>query len=412
MFSACKLYATARTFVAKIWSSSSTPLRVTDSVKTMGKPLNHIRFLLNLWTKGLMFNPARSEGLEFEIGGERDMKISLKPMHPDKDPLGYRLGLECKVSETFPADGFQRDFVEALIARRFIPYEGMPFALPYVKNGQEMIGADGTLREGFGLPFEAYPESLRNLCERAADELSLIANRFLKLLIWRLELDAPADFITHHSLYWRVSGEWYYGVSLKRQEGEFLCPIGVIWNDYEQSAMQALWSTEADEPLSHELLREANSLKSSSPRSSLLTLATALEIGIKLHVARRVPEAEWLIQNVPSPPIFQMFRKYLPLLHPSPVAGIESWAMLNDTFKSCQQLFEARNNVAHVGAASVDSAKLDLYFIAAADLLRIIDVLEGHEWAKSYASTELRNKLKWDGPNNPRMIVKMLSHDL
>jgi hypothetical protein len=38
-----------------------------------------------------MFNPAKADGLEFEIGGEREITLSLKPTKPEEDPFGHDL---------------------------------------------------------------------------------------------------------------------------------------------------------------------------------------------------------------------------------------------------------------------------------------------------------------------------------
>lgn len=40
----------------------------------------------------------------------------------------------------------------------------------------------------------------------------------------------------------------------------------------------------------------------------------AAEVGFKQCVGRLVPDAEWLANNVPSPPLHMMLSQYLPLL--------------------------------------------------------------------------------------------------
>src|SRR5260370_28306447 len=128
-----------------------------------------IGFLLDMWLQGVMFNSAKADGLSFEIKGPNDLVLSIRPMHPDDDPFGDTRGITCKVRGMFSAAQDEKDFVAALLQRRFIPYKGMPLKLPYVKHGQAQISADGAMREGFGLPVAAYPAGLRKLCDEVTE---------------------------------------------------------------------------------------------------------------------------------------------------------------------------------------------------------------------------------------------------
>jgi hypothetical protein len=370
-----------------------------------------IGFLLDLWLQGMMFNPARPDGLSFVIEKPRRLSLSIRPMVPDHDQFGGRRGLRCKIHGSFSASQSQRDFVASLLERRFTAYEGMPFKLPYVKHQQEQIDAEGEMRDGFALPFEAYPTDLRELCDTATQVLHDAATRFLKLLIWALDLDAPSEFIQHYTLYWQVEPGTFHSVGPKRQESEHESPRGITWDQEDQRELQALWDTEAEEPLAHELLREATSLSHSSPRSALLVLATALEIGVKAYIAKKAPQTIGLIDKLPSPPIFRLFRDYLPMMHACIGQEVPYWSKLNRLFTGCQRLFDDRNALTHAGSISADRAKLAGYIAIASDLLYVLDVLDGHAWAKGYVRFA-RKELGWPGPRHARLMIRMMSHDL
>ena len=72
------------------------------------------------------------------------------------------------------------------------------------------------------------------------------------------------------------------------------------------------------EPVAHQLLREAWELRSSNPRSALAIGIAAAEIGVKDLIASLVPNAQWLVMEMPSPPVVKILREYLPML---PVRG-------------------------------------------------------------------------------------------
>ncbi len=371
-----------------------------------------IGFLLDGWLQGVMFNPAKAEGLSFEIKGPNDLVLSVRPMHPDDDAFGDRRGITCKIRGVFSATQDQRDFVAALLQRRFTPYKGMPIKLPYVKHGQEQISADGTMREGFSLPFESYPDGLKILCDEARGLLLSVITRFVKLLIWNLRLEAPPNFIQTHALYWQIEKGTYSGVGLKRQSIEALSPPGITWDENDQEELRLLWDSKADEPLAHELLREARALSDSSPRSALLILATAVEIGVKAYIMLTAPQTVGLVDTMPSPPIYKLFKDYLPSLHDHVGKQVPWWTTLKNLFTSCQKLFDDRNVLTHGRSTSVDSTKLAAYIGTASDLLYILDVLQGHIWARGYVRPETRKKLGWPGPRHPRNRVSMLTHDL
>ncbi len=234
----------------------------------------------------------------------------------------------------------------------------------------------------------------------------------MKLLIWNLQLEAPPKFIQTHALYWQIAKGEYCIVGLKRQSVEAPGLAGITWDERDQAELQLLWDSEADEPLAHELLREAKTLSGSSPRSALLILATALEIGVKSYIMRVAPQTTGLIDTMPSPPIYKLFKDYLPSLHDRVGKEVPYWTKLKGLFTSCQKLFKDRNDLIHGRPTSVESTKLAAYIDTASDLLYILDVLGGHVWAQGNVRPETRKELGWPGPRHPRVRVSMLSHDL
>ncbi len=375
-----------------------------------GHEEQHIEFLLDIWLEGIEFNPVRPEGLSFSIAGTPELNLSLRPTQPGQDPFGGQQGLTCKITGSFSALEIQKEFVAALNRRRFTPYTGMPFKLPYIKEGIEQIDTDGGLREGFSLPFDAYPPVLKKLCDDAERVLFANAERFIKMLIWRLQIIAPPNFIAHQHVYWQVDNAGFYAVGFKKSAFQIQVPVGITWDERDKAELQALWDEGFEEPLAHELLREAKTLAQSSPRSALLILAAALETGIKTYIMRKAPQTAGLVDKVPSPPVSQLFKDYLPKLHASVGCLVPYWTELSSLFTSCKKLFEDRNRLAH-GSESLEPDKLAAYIDAATELLYLLDVLEGHDWAKEYVGTGIK-QLGWPAPRHPRMWVEVISYDL
>jgi hypothetical protein len=78
-----------------------------------------------------------------------------------------------------------------------------------------------------------------------------------------------------------------------------------------------------------------------------------------------------------------MLRYYIPELHEKRGTGLANWSKLKPVFKDAQDLAEYRNGLTHSGKmpAAVMEA-LPKLINSVSDLLYIIDILEGHEWAK------------------------------
>ncbi len=75
--------------------------------------------------------------------------------------------------------------------------------------------------------------------------------------------------------------------------------------------------------------------------------------------------------------------------------------------KKAQELTEVRNKVAHTGKIPENAGPIYYNLVLVSDLLYLLDVLSGHEWAKSLVSYELRKALDWPYPTYDRITVTM-----
>lgn len=366
-------------------------------------------FLLVAQVKGMMFNPAKADGLTFHLDQEPRVDLTLKPSEADDDPFGFRRGLTCRATTNVAVSESQRDFVSSIIAGRFVPYAGMPIALPYTERGMVQIDAFGMLREGFGMPFELYPPDLQRVCDTARDNLRANMARFIRLLRWYQDIGGPYQpFDFEPTLYWKTDGELYYAVGMKSREQTARGSAGIVWNDESSDEIGALWSQAGcDEPLAHELLREANDVAQTSPRSALLIATSALETGVKNHFHRLAPQTPWLHTTRP-PPVHSVLRGQIPRLHRFDDDQRRRWRNLRALFDLLEQFDDCRDEVAHSGVMTKESEDVNAYLDAVTDVLYILDALSGHEWAKGHLSHQTRQNLGWPGGRYKRFIVRVL----
>lgn len=374
-----------------------------------------LHFVMIASLRGFIFNPERPNGLAFSAPEPAPVNLTLKPKRADDDGSGLWHGLECRSYVSKAVCHAQFRFAEQLIAGRFELYSGAPIRLPHIEHGEEAIDASGNVRKGFMVPFELYPPDLQLLCDSVRTELRSGIERLIKLLRWQQEIDGPHSVFEYDpSLYWRVedTGKEYRTIPERRHGGEGRSPAGIQWDEVDQLEFAALWATNANEPLGHELLREAGAVLDGSPRSALLMAASAVEAGVKAHIGRIAPDTEWLLSELPSPPTHRLLRRYIPLVHRRQGNELKDWSTLKPLFNAMEQLAQHRNDLTHTGAVS-DEATQELPGLlnAASDMLYILDVLEGHEWAKGNVQASTRKLLGWPSPRRQRYRWKVLVPD-
>lgn len=360
-----------------------------------------IGFILVAPLAETIFNPHRPEGLKFQLsdGMHLTIKSDAEGGSPTKPPI-------CKITSTFAATKPQADFVRELtVERRIVPHAGMPISLPYRLGERTLIDENGRFQEDFMPFFELYPVDVQRVCEQQRRSLGQAALRFIRLLRWSQGFDGPYDpFAWDGSLYWKVDGDVYYAVPEPERTATVASPVGITFDDDDQRTIQLLWNEQTvDEPLAHELVREAFELLRTSPRSAILVAVTALETGLKNHVARHVPKTDWLMENVPSPPVGKIVRKYIPILH-QPLKKLD-WAKLSPLFKAIDVLVETRNKLTHTGRMVDASFDVREAVSQVRDVLYVLDVLDGRDWAKELVSPETRKRLGWPAPRHQRYQV-------
>jgi hypothetical protein len=212
-------------------------------------------------------------------------------------------------------------------------------------------------------------------------QLSSLLSRTLRVLMWRRGISVAYNRLVFTGAFWSLDGQrWKLidglvqgYVSLEEGAGP-VSPETVV-------AVGTLVASGQDEPLARQLMREAWAQKDRSPRSALVLAIAAAEVGLKHCISALVPDARWLVENVPTPPLHKMFTEYLPLL---PVKARLAGKILvppNCLLHEIKTGAKLRNHVVHLGHPPLAAKKLDRILRAVSDLLWILDTYQGHKWA-------------------------------
>jgi hypothetical protein len=160
------------------------------------------------------------------------------------------------------------------------------------------------------------------------------------------------------------------------------------WTDETAEFVRTEVLGELDEPLGHELLREAAANREKSLRSSLVLAVVAAEVGFKQFASKALPDSEWILEKLPSPPLEIMMRAFpwskLGVQINGKVAGIP-----DSIQRELKKAVTLRNQIVHTGVSvNLKEESVDSVFTAVRDLLYVLDALRGQIWAANYMSPE------------------------
>ncbi len=110
----------------------------------------------------------------------------------------------------------------------------------------------------------------------------------------------------------------------------------------------------------------------------MLLGVAALEVGIKHFISAAVPDATWLAEEAPTPPLERILREYLPRLPPK---GEPPTKDVIDVVKKAVSL---RNRLTHSGQASFSYDTLETSLVTIRDLLWKLDADRGFAWAADH----------------------------
>ncbi len=219
-------------------------------------------------------------------------------------------------------------------------------------------------------------------------DLRSVLKSTIDVFRWRHGLaEGPMNAAQNVEAFYSGDGNRWLKVSLVRSVH---IGVGIAFKkslrDVPPEEIVRLVESGKQEPVAHQLFREAWELRRSNPRSAVAIGMAAAEIGVKDLIASLVPNSHWLVKKMPSPSVVKILREYLPIL---PVRA----RFKDKTLKPPAELItlikngiEYRNDLVHAGAALPDWLELEHILCAVNDVLWICELYAGEEWAGSYVS--------------------------
>lgn len=245
---------------------------------------------------------------------------------------------------------------------------------------------------GYTLPYDILPEYFRSYCLGVVSELTSYSSRTYKTIRWIQGIGGSNHPFSKIEYKWSFDEvEWFDFPSWL--SGELNVKGGLYSSPKLIASVTKIVQSGGSEPLSHELLREAYSIKFLNPRSALLIAVSAAEAAIKRCIIFFKPETQWLIENTASPDIITLYRDYI---HGILIRGEENQSVSipqKTILDPLRKIIGMRNKLAHGGTCSINENDLVKKFRVISNLLWVIDLHTGNEWASNHIDSEVKKEM-------------------
>jgi hypothetical protein len=243
--------------------------------------------------------------------------------------------------------------------------------------------------------FNRRVTATHNIVDPVFAQLGAQLKKSIAILKWRYGLiDAPFNSFSNWSEAVSLDGSAWRGIStLRGFRIQFLHPARKIGPPALDETGR-LHNEGEEPPLGLQLLVEAWNQRTTHPRSALVIGVTAAEIALKQLVGELAPDAQWLIDNVPSPPILKIAKDYIPTLRVKARLTGKTLRPPKPLLKKLNEAVELRNKVVHAGKAPPEPDELKEILVSMEDLVWICDLYKGHTWAWDHISYE--TKTAWE----------------
>jgi len=341
--------------------------------------IKHGYFVENLYLKN------RKYPITFTYGGAHSIKVLLKKSSKKISPIKEHDDISiCRAWGTFkPSDKIAQYFIS--ISNNELPDEmvGNAKALDHLKNTAKSVER---------IHIDYFPQPFKDFMHNVRSELHDVIKRTVGIFMWRCGIPGGHDPLFNGGMSFSLDGKkWNMvppGIKVEAHAATILQTPGRI-----SLSLKKLINNVQDQPVGHQLLREAQYLRNTNPRISIVVAISALEVAVKECISKLNPNSNWLVENLPSPNVRKLINEYIPklLCNTTLESVLPLPKYLNDTVRKGVQI---RNQVAHLGRKSPSRESTNEILSTVQDVLWLLDICSGHKWALEHISKDTSNHIK------------------
>jgi len=325
------------------------------------------------------------EVFQFTVPGIHQVDVQLRAPNEEEQEIGHRTQHAfCTAKVSLDVSPKNQEVFER-IERNSIIENGKEWRQKYKdQKGQEIV-----------LPsIDNFPEHFISYISQINKELSGACRLAINALRWRTNTLGPHNPISTRGLSWSRDNVFWHPAPSSLSIRLLSSSSSVCISENAEEDVNQIIASGTQEPVHHELFREAWGQRNGNARSSLITGLSALEVAVKTTISTLIPNTTWLVENIPSPPVTKLLTEYLPKI---PVINTIEGKVLPPP-KSIMDLLKKavaiRNQVAHIGGKPSDDETLDQILEAISDTLWLLDYYCGHLWAYSHIAESTRQELE------------------
>jgi hypothetical protein len=243
-------------------------------------------------------------------------------------------------------------------------------------------------REGPSNGLEYYPEPFISFVDTVSARLSKAGRALVSILRWRYAQEGPPSPIGSRGLFCsNDNGDSWHSLPGRHSIRNVTPPHSILDpHMVDCKEITEFLESNSQEPVGHELLREAKELQHTSPRSAVLIAVSAIEVAVKSVIIEKVADAAWLVDSMQSPPVVDMLTDYLPRLFAGEMQFYEP-TKKEGIIKTIFDAVTIRNQVAHKGVPPPKEEKLSEILAAVQEMLWVCDYYAGHKWAELHINS-------------------------
>jgi hypothetical protein len=237
------------------------------------------------------------------------------------------------------------------------------------------------------------PDQSKSFAEEVFRELTDYSTQTIEFLRWRGDIRGPRNPFRSAEMKWSYDSKTWKPIPPKIEVTIHTSPLFCVTHPILEEILN-LVKKRTLEPLGYKLFLEAWQQKDKNPRSSIVIGIAAAEVGFKQFVTTLVPEVQWILENLQTPPLVMMLKKYLPEITTEHPIQRKLFPPPPAIMKTLEKGIKLRNKITHTTTRPPKPKKLKEILLAVHDLLRILDYYLGFDWAIEYVRPEIRKAMK------------------
>lgn len=309
--------------------------------------------------------------------------------------IGFRIGIRTRDRRDPEGDPYTDILISSVLVSEPEGEAAKAFQNPdQFRPRRKLLDTEGFPKD-LSFHSDRYPKAYWSFLDATCKRLDQETNQSLGVLFWRTRTRGGPSALhsSEHRIHWQ-DGNHLDRVNIISLRSWQPPPHGLVISgeaspktlklaEDERQDIIRIRTPGTGEPLGHSLLQEAWRLVETNPRSALVIGVAAAEARIKELIVAIEPSTEWLVENIPSPPLVMLVSNYLKTLDVKLDINGRAPTPQNRWKKKLEEAVKLRNKIVHGRKVPLRSEEVIRLLKEVSDLLYLCDYYSGEAWALS-----------------------------